>query len=81
MMSPFNAIIEYDAGDITKAIFDSVSIDEKYYPENPVKTSIDFKDKIIVEIESKQISHIRANLNATLRLIQASHDSINSVKI
>ena len=78
MISPFNAIIEYDAGDITKAIFDSVSIDEKYYP---VKTSIDFKDKIVVEIESKQISHIRANLNATLRLIQASHDSINSVKI
>ena len=65
----------------TKAIFDSVSIDEKYYPENPVKTSINFKDKIVVEIESKQISHIRANLNATLRLIQASHDSINSVKI
>ena len=29
MMSPFNAIIEYDAGDKTKAIFDSVSIDEK----------------------------------------------------
>ena len=81
MMSPFTAIIEYDAGDKTKAIFDSVSIDEKYYPENPVKTSINFKDKIVVEIESKQISHIRANLNATLRLIQISHDSINSVKI
>ena len=81
MMLPFNAVIEYDAGDITKAIFDSVSIDEKYYPENPVKTSINFKDEIVVEIESKQISHIRANLNATLRLIQASHDSINSVKI
>ena len=81
MMSLFNAIIEYDAGDKTKAIFDSVSIDEKYYPENPVKTSINFKDKIVVEIESKQISHIRANLHATLRLIQASHDSINSVKI
>ena len=81
MMLPFNAVIEYDAGDITKAIFDSVSIDEKYYPENPVKTSINFKDKIVVEIESKQISHIRANLNATLRLIQISHDSINSVKI
>ena len=81
MMSLFNAIIEYDAGDKTKAIFDSVSIDEKYYPENPVKTRINFKDKIVVEIESKQISHIRAILNATLRLIQASHDSINSVKI
>jgi len=80
-MLPFNAVIEYDAGDKTKAIFDSVSIDEKYYPENPVKTSVSFKDKIRIEIESKQISHIRANLNATLRLIQTSHDSINSVKI
>ena len=80
-MLQFNAIIEYDAGDKTKAIFDSVSIDEKYYPENPFKTSVSFKDKIMIEIESKQISHIRANLNATLRLIQISHDSINSVKI
>ena len=80
-MLPFNVVIEYDAGDKTKAIFDSISIDEKYYPENPVKTSINFKDKIRIEIKSKQISHIRANLNATLRLIQISHDSINSVKI
>ena len=81
MTLPFNAIIEYDAGDKTKAIFDSVSIDEKYYPENPVKTSVSFQDTIRINIESNQISHIRANLNATLRLIQTSHDSINSVKI
>ena len=80
-MLEIKANIEYDAGDKTKAIFDSISIDEKYYPENPVKTSINFKDKIRIEIKSKQISHIRANLNATLRLIQTSHDSINSVKI
>ena len=80
-MLPFSVIIEYDAGDKTKAIFESISIDEKYYPENPVKTSLSFKDSIMIEIESKQISHIRANLNATLRLIQTSHDSINSVKI
>ena len=31
--------------------------------------------------ESDQIPHLRANLNSTLRLIQASYDSINSVKI
>ena len=77
----FSTKIEFSSGKVTKAIFDSVSIDEKYYPENPVKTSINFKDKIRIEIKSKQISHIRANLNATLRLIQTSHDSINSVKI
>ena len=80
-MLPFSVNIEYDAGDKTKAIFDSVSIDEKYYPENPVKTSVSFQDTIRINIESNQISHIRANLNATLRLIQTSHDSINSVKI
>ncbi|MEK6966021.1 MAG: KEOPS complex Pcc1-like subunit, partial [Thermoproteota archaeon] len=27
------------------------------------------------------ITHLRANLNSTLRLIQASYDSIESVKI
>ena len=81
MTLPFSVIIEYEAGDKTESIFDSLSIDEKYYPENPVKTRISFKEKIKVEIESKQISHIRANLNGTLRLIQASHDTINSVKI
>ena len=80
-MSQFNAIIEYFAGYKTKAIFDSVLTDDKYYPENPIKTKIRYNEKIIIDIESDQISHIRANLNATLRLIQTSHDAINSVKI
>ena len=47
-MLPFNAIIEYDAGDKTKSVFDSISIDEKYYPENPIKTSISFNEKISI---------------------------------
>ena len=80
-MLPFKAIIEYDAGDKTRAVFDSISIDNKYYPENPIQTNISFKNTIRIDIESKQISHIRANLNATLRLIQTSYDTINSVKI
>ena len=43
--------------------------------------SILSKNKIIIQIDSDQIPHLRANLNSTLRLIQASYDSINSVKI
>ena len=77
----FSTKIEFSADNQTKAIFDSVSTDNKFYPENPTKTKITFNKKIKIEIESDQIPHLRANLNSTLRLIQASYDSINSVKI
>ena len=77
----FNATIELTAKEKTKAIFDSISIDNKFYPENPTKTKITFNNKILIEIESRQIPQLRANLNSTLRLIQASIDSINSVNI
>ena len=77
----FNSKIEFSAGQETKAIFDSVSVDNKFYPENPTKTKITFNKKILIHIQSEQIPHLRANLNSTLRLIQASYDSINSVKI
>ena len=77
----FSTKIEFSADNQTKAIYDSVSTDNKFYPENPTKTKITFNKKIKIEIESDQIPHLRANLNSTLRLIQASYDSINSVKI
>ena len=77
----FNSKIEFSAGQETRAIFDSVSTDNKFYPEYPTKTKITFNKKILVHIQSEQIPHLRANLNSTLRLIQASYDSINSVKI
>ena len=77
----FSTKIEFSADKQTKAIFDSVSVDNKFYPENQTKTKITFNKKIKIEIESDQIPHLRANLNSTLRLIQASYDSINSVKI
>ena len=77
----FSTKIEFSADKQTKAIFDSVSTDNKFYPENPTKTKITFNKKIKIEIESDQIPHLSANLNSTLRLIQASYDSINSVKI
>jgi len=81
MMSSFNAKIIVDAKEKTKAIFDSVNTDNEFYPENPTKTHMMLKDKIIISIESDHIPHMRANLNSTLRLLQASYDSIESVKI
>ena len=76
----FSAKITVDAKDKTKAIFDSVNTDNEFYPENPVKTRIKFDEKIYISAESEQLTHLRANLNSTLRLIQASHDSIESAK-
>ena len=81
MTSNFSAKITVDAKDKSKAIFDSVNADNVFYPENPVKTQITFEKKIIISVETDQITHLRANLNSTLRLIQASYDSIESVKI
>ena len=77
----FSAKITVDAKDKTKAIFDSVNTDNDFYPENPVKTEIKFDKKLTISVESEHLTHLRANLNSTLRLIQASYDSIESVKI
>ncbi len=77
----FSAKITVDAKDKTNAIYDSVNIDNEFYPENPVKTKIEFDEKLIISVETDQLAHLRANLNSTLRLIQASYESIESVKI
>ena len=81
MMSSFSAKIEIDAEEKTNAIFDSVSVDNKFYPENPTKTEMFCSDKITILIESNQLAQMRANLNSCIRLIQTSHDSIESVDI
>jgi len=80
MTLKFNAKITVDAKEKTKSIFESINTDNKFYPENPTKTKISLQDFILISIESKQLSHLRANLNSTLRLVQASYDSIESVK-
>ena len=77
----FSAKITVDAKDTTTAIYDSVNTDNEFYPENPVKTKIKLDKKLVISAETDQITHLRANLNSTLRLIQASYDSIESVKI
>jgi KEOPS complex subunit Pcc1 len=80
-MSKFSAKIEISAGKQTKAIFDSLEIDNKFYDENPTKTNFSFDKKITIMIDAQEVSHLRANLNSTLRLVQASNDSIESVKL
>jgi KEOPS complex subunit Pcc1 len=77
MTLSFSAKITVDAKDKSRAIYDSVNVDNEFYPENPVKTLIEFNEKIVISVESEHLSHLRANLNSTLRLIQASYDSIN----
>lgn len=74
----YSAKITIDAKDRSRAIYDSVNIDNEFYPENPVKTQIQFKQDIVILAESDNLAHLRANLNSTLRLVQASYDSIES---
>jgi len=81
MTSKFNAKIEVSAGEKTNAIFDSINIDNKFYPENPTKTEMFCNDKITILIESNQLAQMRANLNSCIRLIQTSYNSIKSVDI
>ena len=81
MISRFNAKIEVDAKEKTNAIFDSVNIDNKFYPENQTKTEMFCNDKITILLESEQLAQMRANLNSCIRLIQTGYDSIKSVGI
>ena len=81
MTLSFNAKIEVDAEEKTSAVFDSINIDNKFYPENPTKTEMFCGDKITILIESNQLAQMRANLNSCIRLIQTSYDSIKSVDI
>lgn len=81
MTSNFKADLQIDAKNKSKAIFDSISIDNKFYPENPTKTEISFNKKIKVKIEADHLPHFRASLNSILRLTKASYDSLEAVKV
>ena len=81
MISNFDVKIEISAEVKTNAIFDSIDIVNKFYPENPTKTEMFCNDKITILIESNQLAQMRANLNSCIRLIQTSYDSIKSVGI
>lgn len=81
-MSTFSANISVNAKDKTKAIFDSISVDNKFYPENPTKTKVSLKkNQINISIQAAELSQMRANINSTLRLVQASFDSVESLEI
>ncbi|KFI17903.1 hypothetical protein IB75_17525 [Nitrosococcus oceani C-27] len=74
--------MQISAGKRTKSIFDSIEADNRFYDENPTKTKLSLDDKkITILIDAQEVAHLRANLNSTLRLVQASNDSIESVKI
>jgi KEOPS complex subunit Pcc1 len=77
MTLSFSAKITVSAKDKSKSIYDSINVDNEFYPENPVKTLIEFDGNVVISVESGHLAHLRANLNSTLRLIQASYDSIN----
>lgn len=81
MTSNFDAKITVNAKENTRAIFDSINIDNEFYPTNPTKTRITFGKEITITIQSDHLPHLRANLNSTLRLVHASYASIESVKI
>ena len=81
MISNFDVKIEISAEEKTNAIFDSIDIDNKFYPENPTKTEMFCDDGITILIEANQLAQMRANLNSCIRLIQTSYDSIQSVDI
>lgn len=81
-MSTISAIISIKDKDKTRAIFDSLNADNQFYPENPTKTKISFaKNTITIEIKTDEIAHLRANLNSALRLVQASSDSLESLRL
>ena len=81
MTLKFKATIQFYSDKETSSIYHSINTDNEFYPENPTKTKISFDKEILIELESEHLPHLRANLNSTLRLLQASHDTINSVKI
>jgi KEOPS complex subunit Pcc1 len=81
MTSRYNAKIEIFAKEKTKSIFDAIQTDNKFSAGTPTKTTMSLDKKITILINAQELSHLRANLNSTLRLVQASNDSIESVKI
>ena len=80
MTSKYSARIEISAGKKNLAIFKSLETDNRFYDENPTKTEMSLDKGITILIDAQLISHLRANLNSTLRLVQAGNDAIESVK-
>ena len=68
---------EGDGNAAARAIYESIRTDESFYPDNPVRTAVEGGAvNIVITSESDNLAHLRANLNSTLRLIQASYAAI-----
>jgi KEOPS complex subunit Pcc1 len=81
-MSAFSASIVLTVNDKAKAIFDSITTDNKFYPENQTKVKIiRKKNQLHITIEASELSQLRANINSILRLTSASYDSIKSLEL
>ncbi len=50
MTLKFNAKIEITAKEKTKAIFDSIATDNRFYPENPTKTKMSYNKKYSLKL-------------------------------
>ena len=77
----FSAKIQFSSEKENASIYHSINTDNEFYPENATKTKMSLNKEILIELESSHLPHLRANLNSTLRLLQAAYDTINSVKL
>lgn len=78
-MSHSSAKLTVRAGDLAESIV--VSIADEYRPSKRSTTHATAKDgNISVDFAPQEITHLRASLNSTLRLIQASHDALDATR-
>lgn len=78
MTSKFRAHIRIDAGPYTKAVYQSILVDNAYYT-GPDAVSVTLDDAVLVCLTADRVSHLRAGVNSVLRLAQAAIDSLKSL--
>ncbi|MDI1496116.1 MAG: Transcription factor Pcc1 domain-containing protein [Cenarchaeum symbiont of Oopsacas minuta] len=77
-MSKFNIEIKADAGNHTKAIYESIKTDNKFYPENPTDADISYDDgSLCINVHSESLPHLRASVNSLLGLIRVCEKSLD----
>ena len=82
MTSTYSADILIKIDGNPKAIFEAIRVDNKFYPESQTNTKISLKNNNLhIQIDSKELPHMRANVNSILRLVQASYDSIKTLEL
>ena len=75
-MSQSSASLSADVNEFAKSI--AIAISENNTVSGCSKTDVKCKNNVIfVDFAAQQITHLRASLNSTLRLIHASYDSLD----